>query len=70
MTMQSISRIQKAIAGFIFSAAGALATAASTDGIDQNEWYVILAAGLVTGAAVYYTPNGSGTPPQHYQPES
>lgn len=57
--MQSTSQIKKAIAGFIFSAAGALSTAAVEDGVQPNEWYMIIAAGLVTGAAVYYTPNST-----------
>ena len=65
-----IPQFKKAIAGFIFSAAGSLATAASVDGVEASEWWVILAAGLVTGAAVYYTPNGVSSPPTHYQSES
>ena len=57
--MQKISQVQKAIAAFVFAGAGALGTAAVEDGVQVNEWYVIVAAALAAGAAVYYTPNES-----------
>jgi len=52
-----MDQIRKAVAGFVFAAGTALGTAALEGGIDTAEWWGILAAGAVTGAAVFYVPN-------------
>jgi len=56
-----MNQIRKAIAGVIFAAGTALTTAAAEGGVSSTEWWGILAAGLVTGAGVYYVPNRQPT---------
>lgn len=51
--------IRKAVAGFVFGAGSSLGVVAA-DGVQADEWWKVLAAGVVTAAGVYYVPNEVG----------
>lgn len=50
--------IAKALAAAATAFGTGLITAAQTDGIAGNEWWVILGGTLIAGAAVWRVPNG------------
>lgn len=55
----TFAEIRKTVAAVIFGFGTGLGTAAASNGVEANEWYMILAGTLVTGAGVWFVPNRS-----------
>lgn len=61
--MGGINKYAKAIAAAVGSSYFALQTAMADNIVTGNEWILVVAAGLVTGTAVYATTNAPLDPP-------
>ena len=61
--MMSFAEIRKTVAAGLVAFGGSLTTAAISDGITANEWFVILGTTVAAIGAVWYTPNDSPRTP-------
>lgn len=52
-----MSKLTKAVAGFVGTLGSGLVTANVDSGVSANEWYTIIGGALVVAAGVYYVPN-------------